>query len=337
MKATLSLLLFPILSISQNLPQKYILALSKADHQMVVLDYETLDVKAKIPVGQDPHEVITTPDGKTAFVANTANGAAHEINIIDISTLKPIKNVDTAPFFGPHGLAFVNGKLWFTAQVAKSVVQYDPIADKIDWAMGTGQDMTHLLHVTPDGEHFYTTNVESGTVSVFDHKLLEPTIPPTGVLPPNAKPHWDWLQTIIPVGKGNEGFDVSLNGRELWTVMPDGRIGIVNLETRKVETYLKTDVLGLHRLKFTPDDKMVCAVSVRTGDLLFFDAKTRKLLKKIQVGQGAAMLMDKDKNRLFVSCTPNHFVSVVDLKTMEVVRKLEIGGRPDGLTIAEIK
>lgn len=333
----LALLLTMVISNQISAQQKYILALSKADRKMVILDYNTLNIVTKIPVGEDPHEVVTSTDGSVAYVANTVNGAAHEINVIDLKNFKPIKNIDTRPLYGSHGLAYLNDKLWFTAQGSKAVGRYDVKEDKLDWAMGTGQNVTHLLYVTPDSEHFYTTNVESGTVSIFDHVLLQPTVPPTGVLPPNAKPRWDWIQTLIPVGKGAEGFDVSSNGKELWTAKPDGHIAIVDLEKREVISEIDTKALGLHRLKFTPDGKYVCIVSVKTGELLFYDSKTRKEVKRINAGQGAAMLMDKEKNRLFMSCTPNNSVSVIDLNKMEVIQKLDIGGRPDGLTIAEIR
>lgn len=316
--------------------KRYILALSKTDKKMVVLDYNNLEIITKIPVGEDPHEVVTSTDGKTAYIANTINGTSHEINVIDLKTFKPLKNIDTRPLYGPHGLAFLNAKLWFTTQGSKAVGRYDTKDNLLEWSMGTGQNTTHLLYVTPDSEHFYTTNIDSGTISIFDHVLLRPTVPPTGVLPPNAKPRWDWIQTLIPVGKGAEGFDVSPDGKKLWTARPDGTIIIIDLEKRKVIEEINSSVLGLHRMKFTPDGKYVCIVSVKTGELLFYDAKIRKMIKKINSGQGAAMLMDEGKNRLFISCTPNNLVSVIDLKTMEIIQKLDIGGRPDGLTIAEI-
>ncbi|WP_267406340.1 MULTISPECIES: hypothetical protein [unclassified Chryseobacterium] len=146
-----------------------------------------------------------------------------------------------------------------------------------------------------------------------------------------------WIQTLVPVGKGAEGFDVSSNGKELWMAKPDGHIAIVDLEKREIISEIDTKVLGLHRLKFTPDGKYICIVSVKTGELLFYDSKTRIEVKKINAGQGAEMLMDKEKKRLFMSCTPNNSVSVIDLKSMEVIQKLDIGGRPDGLTIAEVQ
>ncbi len=332
-----NIFLFVFISNFTNAQTKYILGLSKTDHKMVVLDYNSLEILSKIPVGEDPHEVVTSDNGSIAYVANTINGTAHEINVIDLKNLKPIKNIDTRPLYGSHGLVYSHDKLWFTAQGSKAVGRYDVKEDKLEWSMGTGQNITHLLYVNPDSEHFYTTNVDSGTVSVFDHVLLQPTVPPTGVLPPNAKPRWDWIQTLINVGKGAEGFDVSQDGKELWTARPDGHLIIVDLEKREVKTDIDTKVLGLHRLKFTPDGKYVCIVSVKTGELLFYDVKTRKEIKKINAGQGAAMFMDKEKNRLFMSCTPNNSVSVIDLNKMEVVKKIDIGGRPDGITMAVVK
>src|SRR6478736_1965908 len=53
---------------AQSTPQKSLLALSKADHTLAIVDPATFKVIARIPVGSDPHEVIASSDGKTAYV-----------------------------------------------------------------------------------------------------------------------------------------------------------------------------------------------------------------------------------------------------------------------------
>ncbi|KGO88184.1 hypothetical protein Q765_03845 [Flavobacterium rivuli WB 3.3-2 = DSM 21788] len=317
--------------------KRTLLATSKTNHTLSIINPATLKIIAVVPVGPNPHEVVVSPNGLKAFVSNPGNSDLHEINVIDLQHNKALPNIDTAPFLGPHGMAYLENKLWFTAQGSKSVARYDIATSKFDLAIGTGQDVTHLLYVTPDSKKFYTTNVDSGTVSIFENMLVQPTIPPTGVLPPTAKPHIDWVQTLIPVGKGAEGFDVSPDGKELWTATPEGLLFIIDLEAKKISATIDTEVLGLHRLKFTPDGKRVALVSVRTGDLLFYDVKSRKEIKRIKTGQGAAMLMDAQYNRLFISCSPNDYIAIIDLKTMEVSGKLEIGGRPDGLEFAITK
>lgn len=74
-----SVLSFILLASLIPAQKKFILALSKTDKKMVVLDYSSLEIITKISVGDDPHEVITSTDGKTAYVANTINGTSHEL------------------------------------------------------------------------------------------------------------------------------------------------------------------------------------------------------------------------------------------------------------------
>jgi hypothetical protein len=87
-----------------------------------------------------------------------------------------------------HGLAFVGGKLWFTAEGAKAVARFDPVTNRIDWIMGTGQNRTHMLYVTADESQIYTTNVSSGTVSILEKLALPPMGPPPGMGAPPGRP-----------------------------------------------------------------------------------------------------------------------------------------------------
>jgi len=137
------------------------------------------------------------------------------------------------------------------------------------------------------------------------------------------------------VSKGSEGFDVSPDGRELWTAASDdGRIAIINIAARKVTTNIDAKVFGANRLEFTPDGKKVLISSLRTGDLFIYDAVSHKELKRLNISHGAAgILMDTDGSRAFIGCTPDNYVAVIDLKTLEVSGHIEMGG-PDGLAWA---
>jgi len=330
---------------AQSTPHESLLALSKTNHTLAIVDAKTLNVIARIPVGQDPHEVIASTDGKTAYVSIYGGGSLHELNVIDLITQKPLTNVDTRPLFGPHGLTFVDGKVWFTAEGSKAVGRYDPVTGKLDWSMGTGQDRTHMIYVTDSGKTIYTTNVSSGTVSILIDTLIQPqrmpspsTTNPQGIKnpPPGFGPHEDWMQIVIPTAKGSEGFDVSPDGSELWTASSeDGTITIINLNEKKLATKISADVKGANRLKFTPDGKLVFISSLQSGNLTVYDAKTRNLVKRLEIGHGAAgILMDPDGSRAFVACTPDNYVAIIDLKKLEVTGHLDVGGGPDGLAWA---
>ncbi|HEY5464494.1 MAG TPA: YncE family protein [Hanamia sp.] len=322
-----------------------LLALSKADHTLAIVDPVTMKVIARVPVGNDPHEVVASSDGKTAYVSIYGGGSLHEINVIHLVTRKPLYNIDTRPFYGPHGLTFVGGKLWFTVEGSKCVARYDPATKKIDWCMGTGQDRTHMIYVTPDQKKVYTTNVSSGTVSLLVDTLLAPHGGPMGPPPPSGtqprpmgpphgfQPHRQWIQTVVPVSKSSEGFDVTPDGRQLWTASADdGSIAIIDLATGKVVTTIDAKVLGANRLRFTPDGKRVLVSSLRTGDLYVFDVASHEEIKRINIGHGGAgILINPDGSKAYVGCTPDNYVAVIDLKTLEVIGHINVGGGPDGL------
>jgi YVTN family beta-propeller protein len=231
-------------------PNRSLLALSKRNHTLAIGDPNPLQVIARAPAGPDPHEVIASSDGKTAYVSIYGGGRYHALSVIDLVGQRVLPDIDTGALNGPHGLAFVAGKVWFTAEGAKAVATFDPVSAKIDWTMGTGQNRTHMLYVTQDQKQIYTTNVSSATVSILEKVTVPPMGPPPGMRPPQGsvpppplpggnQPRMDWNQTVIPVGKGDEGFDVSPGGGELWTAnAQDGTLSVVDLTTRTVTATL---------------------------------------------------------------------------------------------------
>jgi len=346
------------LVVAQATPQQSLLVLSKRDHALAIVDPATLKVVARAHVGADPHEVIASSDGKTAYVSIYGGGAYHVLSVIDLVAQKPLPDIDLGALNGPHGLAFVGGKLWFTAEGAKAIGRYDPATGKIDWIMGTGQNRTHMLYVTPDQKQIYTTNVSSATVSILEKVALPPMGPPPGMRAgsgappaggpppggpppggpggPGGPPRMDWTETVIPVGKGDEGFDVSPDGRELWTAdAQDGTISIVDIAGKKVLATIPAKVFGANRLKFTLDGKRVLISSLGDSNLVIYDAVSRTEFKRLKIGHGAAgILMQPDGSRAFIACGPDNYVAVLDLKTLEVTGRIDAGGEPDGMAWA---
>jgi YVTN family beta-propeller protein len=100
-------------------------------------------------------------------------------------------------------------------------------------------------------------------------------------------PGGDWDESVISVGPGAEGFDVSPDGRELWTAnAQDGTVSVIDLESKKVAATLPANVQTANRLKFTPDGKLVFVSALRSPTLAVLDARTRKEFKRIAIGHG---------------------------------------------------
>ncbi len=320
---TLAAMLPVALATAQSTPSPALLVLSKKDLTLSIVDPTTLKVVARMPSGPDPHEVVASPDGKLAFISNYGFGAYNTITLVDLTAHKTLRAIDLGVLRGPHGLDFMGGKLYFTAEANKVIGTFDPAADKIDWIMGTGQDRTHMVIVWKDLSRIATTNVSSGTVSILDKTSSGP--------PGRAVP--GWTQTVIPVGRGAEGFDVSPNGKEIWTANAgDGTISVIDVAARKVAANLDAHVRSANRLKFTPDGKLVLVSCLDSPDLTVLDAATRRVVKRIKIGKGAAGIqMEPGGARAFVACTPDDYVAVIDMKTLAVSGRLDAGGRPDGL------
>jgi YVTN family beta-propeller protein len=320
-----------------------LLVLSKREHTLAIVDASTLQVIAKVPVGDDPHEVIASSDGAAAYVSNYGAGAYNTLAVIDLITRKPLPAIDLGPLRGPHGLAFVGGKTWFTAEAAKAIGRYDPATRKVDWILGTGQNRTHMIYVLPDQQRIITSNVSSGTVSIIEQTAVRAPGPPpqpgTPLLaggPPSSGKRTDWNETVVRVGNGSEGFDVSPDQKEIWVAnAQDGTISIIDLPGQKVVETLAAKVHGANRLKFTPDGRRVLVSTLGAPDLVVLDAATRKEVKRVPVGSGAAGIeVQPDGSRAFVACTPDDYVAVIDLKSLEVIGHIQAGGNPDGMAWA---
>ena len=133
-------LCLPGILFAQKRPSASLLVLSKQDHTLAIVDASSLQIIAKVPVGNDPHEVIASSDGATAYVSNYGFGAYNTLAVIDLVAQKALPSVDLGALRGPHGLTFVGGKTWFTAEAAKAIGRYDPATQKVDWILGTGQN-----------------------------------------------------------------------------------------------------------------------------------------------------------------------------------------------------
>lgn len=59
-------------------------------------------------------------------------------------------------------------------------------------------------------------------------------------------------------------------------------------------------------------------------------------MKRVKIGRGAAGIqMRPDGSRAYVACTPDNYVDIIDLKSLEVTGHIEAGKQqPDGLAWA---
>ena len=300
-----------------------LVALNKADSTLAIIEPITMKVLGKVATGDSPHEVVLSADGKTAFVANYgAQTPGNSISVIDTTILKEIRRFDVAPLFRPHGLQIIGGKLYFTAEVNRVIARYDPVANKIDWLMGTGQNGSHMVVGTGDQKRFYTSNIGSDSVTSFEFA----NVPPAGS-----------KVTHISIGKQPEAIDLSPDGKEIWAGLnAEGAIDVVDTATNKFKE--KINIGGRpYRVRFTPDGKYVVNSMVNTKELLVIDAATKKEVKRIKLESvPLGIVFSVDGKTAFVSVVEPDLVLKINLESGEVLGRVDSGKAPDGIAVAGI-
>ena len=306
-------------------PSPALLVLEKDDRSLAIVDPDSLKIVGRIEAGEDPHEVVASDDGKYAYISNYgAFGAnpGHTLSVADLASRKRLPSIDLGALLAPHGLEFVNGKVYFTAEGSKAIGRYDPASQKIDWVLGIGQNRTHMLVVGKDLNRIFTSNVNSDSIGIVERSKNGDVS--------------GWTETYIPVGKGPEGFDVSPDGKELWAANSgDGTVSIVDFAARTVTQTIDVHTRRSNRLKFTPDGKLVLISDLGAEDLVILDAATREEKKRLKLGHGAAgILIVPDGSRAYVAVSHDNYVAVIDLKTLSVTGHIATGKGPDGMAWA---
>jgi YVTN family beta-propeller protein len=302
-------------------PSSALLVLNKEDNSLSIVDPATQKTVAQIPTGEGPHEIVASDDGKLAFVGNYgARIPGKTLSVIDLVAQKELHRVDLGALRRPHGLAFADGKLWFTAEQNKLIARYDPASNQLDWLLGIGQNGTHMLVFSKDRTQVFTSNIGSDSITLLQ-RGADPNV---------------WTLTNIPVGKGPEGADISPDAREFWAANSgDGTVSIIDVAAKRVTQTLDLHTNHSNRLKFTPDGKLVLISDPGSNDMVIIDATARKELKRFTVGrQPEGILISPDGARAYVALAGEKTIAVIDLKTLEVATRISVGNGPDGLAWA---
>jgi YVTN family beta-propeller protein len=266
---------------------------------------------ASVPTGEDPHGVAASSDGRFAYVAND-NGCS--ISVIDLSARKEVRRVDLGPGSRPHDVRFIDGRLYFTLEGFKAIGRLDASASRMDWVLGTGQNGTHMLAISSDLRRIFTTNNGSNTVSAMER---------------GAEASAPWNVTVIPIPKAPEGIDIAPDGREVWIASKDegGGLSVIDVASKQATPLSLVATKHANRVAFTPDGKLVL-VRDGQGFLIILDARTRTEVKRIALNT-TSLLIEPDGSRAYATVHPDNHVAVVDLKTLAVIGRIELGSDLD--------
>lgn len=310
-----------------------LVVLNKAEASASLIDLATGKEAARIPTGVGPHEAATAPDGRRVLVANYgATEPGSSLTLIDAVEARVLKTIDLQPHTRPHGLQWIDAtRAAVTTEGSRSLLIVNVETGAVERAIATGQDVSHMVALTPDRARAFVANIGSGSVTVVD--LASGSV----------------LRQIAS-GAGAEGLDVTPDGRRVFVTNRAGDT-ITVLDAVSLETLGSAASKAFPiRARVTPDGRRVLVSNARSGDVAVFDVATLQELKRIPMAETAGetegrlfggqfgsspvpvgIVVHPNGRRAYVANTNADVVSVIDLEKGEVVGRLRAGKEPDGM------
>lgn len=202
-------------------------------------------------------------------------------------------------------------------------VLVDPRTHKLLAKLPTGHG-PHEVAVSRDGRIAYVSNYgvtgvfrdgqqrsEPGhTLSVLD--LESRVVRHTFDLGEYSRPH---------------GIVVSADGSMLWVTCEDSKAVIeVDAVNGKVRQAWNTDQEVSHMVVATPDEKKLYVANIRSGSVTVIERATGRVVN-VPTGDGAEGIdVSRDGREVWITNRGNHTVSILDVRTDQVVASFESGG-----------
>lgn len=305
---------------------------NKSEATVSLIDLDSGGVVATLATGAGPHEVGISPDGRFALVTNYGSRGerGNSLTLIDIPGAKALKTIDLGEYMAPHGVEWVDGeRAVVTVEDNQALAVVDVYKGQVVQAIGTDQQVSHMVALAPDGRRAYTTNMGSGSVTALDLEKGE-------------------RLGVIATGDGAEGLAVTGTGQVWVTNRAADTLTVLDGETFAVLREIASAGFPI-RAAVTPKGQ-VLVTRARAGDLVVYDAMTYEEVRTVafdlkSLGSDGRLFQDRfgdssvpigvvtdgEGKRAYVAHANADVITEVDLAGGEVVRLLRAGREPDGM------
>ncbi len=307
-------------------PKGLLLVANKGDQTIGIIDpaagREIATVKES---GFTTHEIIASPDGKTAFAPIYGNSGVGQpgtdgstIDVIDLATRRLAHTIDLGKPLRPHCPLFgpKDGLLYVTTELENTITIIDPKTLKIVGTIPTGQKESHMLAITRDGRRGYTANVGAGTVSALD-LIARKTL------------------AVIPISKETQRISISTDDRYAFTSdQTQPRLAVIDTATNEVKTWVAMPGIGYGTAP-TPDGRSLLVCLINANKLGVVDLATMKMSRAIEVMPAPQEVhVVPGGETAYVSCDRSRKIAVINLDTWKVEKYIDAGRGADGLAWA---
>jgi len=298
---------------------------NKADQTLGIIDPSLGQQVATVKQsGFTAHELIASPDGRTAYLpiygdagVGRPGSDGRSIDVVDLASRTIVATIDLGRGERPHDPKFgPDGRLYVTTELSDTVTVIDPKTKQVVDRLPTGQPESHMMLLSRDGREAYTSNVHAGTVSVIDIASKK-------------------VAAVIPVAKMGQRLALSTDGKWLFTSdQHEPRLVVIDTAQRKVARSLPLPGITYGNA-VTPDGRYLVLALIRDNKVARLDLQTWEVGPALDVPKAPQeVLVRPDGKVAYVSCDASAKVAEIDLEAWKLSRLIDAGHMVDGLAWA---
>lgn len=295
-----------------------VLVANKGEATVSFIDLATSRIRATVPTGNGPHELVVSSDGRTAVVTDYGGGGrgGSTLTVIDVADASVRSTIDLGRYTRPHGIQFLPGDslVAVTSEAAGAVVVVDLGREEVTEVLETGASGSHMLGATADGLTIWTGDIGSNTVTELSRESGERVRALSAPSQPEAI-------NVTPDGSRVVAGSNATGRVTAWTTS-DGRATQV------------ADGFGWpYRIFFTPGVEQILVPDLEREVLRFFDGNSYEETGRLDFpGEGPqGLILHPDGRHLFQSLARANRIAIVDIDEVRVVGYLPAGSGPDGI------
>ncbi len=294
-------------------PPNPIFVMNSLDASVSVVDPVGWTEIKRIPAGKEPHHLYLTPDEKSLVIANALSDS---LMFVDPKTAEVQRTV--RGILDPYQLRFSPDMKWFVTAANRlnhvDIYHWDGANLTLAKRIATGKTPSHLW-IDSKSSTVYSTMQDSDELVAID--LASQTLKwrsKTGSLPADVfgTPDDKHLLVGLTGGDGIEVYDVS--GRE-----------------PRLVTTLKTGK-GAHSFRAVGDKRHVFVSNRVANTISKIDYQSMTVVEGYPAPSGPDdMDLSADGHFIYVASRWARKLTVIDTKTRQVVRQINVGKSPHGV------
>jgi YVTN family beta-propeller protein len=309
----MALVLSVFSSLSAQAGANPIFVLNSLEASISVIDPASWKETKRIPTGKEPHHMYLTPDEKSLIIANALSDS---LLFVDPKTAEVQRTV--SGILDPYQLRFSPDMKWFVTVANRlnhvDIYRWDGTNLTLAKRIATGKTPSHLW-IDSKSSTVFATMQDSDELVVID--LPTQTLKwrgKTGAMPADVfgTPDDKFLLIGLTGGDGVEVYDVSGPAPKLVKLIKTGQ--------------------GAHAFRGAGDKHHVFVSNRVANTISKIDYQTMSVIEGYPAPSGPdCMDLSADGRFIYVASRWARKMSVIDTKTRQVVRQVNVGKSPHGV------